>query len=103
MIIEVYYSYFDKIDSIEALYLIDLDSRKIRSKIVNENHNREEIVQSIKDLLKYISKHDFDMIYVESKEYLFVKNIPNKNSILIVVTNSNIAIGSIFNILKKLP
>jgi len=100
--LEDYSSDFKYIDGIEALYCIDINTKKIQSEIIEPSHDKSYMIDSIKSLSSYLKRAEFDMIYIESQYNIFFKNIVNDHLILVLVVDKEHAIGSIFNILKKL-
>ena len=101
--IEDYYKLFENIDGIQALYIIDLDTRKFKSKIIDENHNKNRILDSVKHLFAYLKEGDPEQIFIEEKTNIFIRSLPTqKNKIFLLVTDKDIKLGTIFNLLKQL-
>ncbi len=97
-----YNQYFQQIDGVNALYLIYMDSKKIYSKIINHTHDKTLAIESMESLFNYIKKDKFEIIYIESEENIFFKSISSENIVLVVYTDKNLALGSIFSTLKKI-
>jgi predicted regulator of Ras-like GTPase activity (Roadblock/LC7/MglB family) len=100
--LEDYNQHFQQIDGVNALYIIHMDTKKIHSKIISSTHDKSLAIESIKSLSSYIKRGKFEMIYIESKENIFLKSISSKSIVLVVYTDKNLVLGSIFSILKKL-
>jgi hypothetical protein len=101
--LEYYCTYFEHINEIQAVYLIHIESKKIQSKVISPNHNKSLMLTFIKSISTYIKKGEFEMMYIEEfKDNLFVKNISSEDVVIIISVEKQLAIGSIFNILKKL-
>jgi len=100
--LEDYYISFKDIDGVQAFYCINLKSKKIQSKIIDESHNKSDMLETIRNISNYLRKSKFDMLYIESEEHIFFKSISTNDNIFIIVTDKNLTIGTIFNALKKL-
>ncbi len=99
--IEDYYKLFENIDGIQALYIVDLETLKIKSKIIDDNYNKTFVLDAIKYLFKYFKNSKFKQILIETEMNIFFKNTSIENKIFVLITNSDIKLGSIFNTLKQ--
>jgi len=100
--IENYYKLFENIDGVEALYIVDLETLKIKSKIIDDNHNKTFALDTIKHLIRYLKSNRFKQILIETEVNIFLKNTPIENKIFVLITNNDIKLGGIFNILKQI-
>ncbi len=103
--LEDYHNYFQQIDGVNALYLIHINTKKIHKRVINSNHDKASAIESMQSLSNYIKRDEFEMIYIESKENIFFKNLSSDNSdniVLVIFTDKNLVLGSIFSTLKKL-
>ena len=101
--LEDYYNTFNQIDGVKAIYLIDMQSKKIQNKTIDLSLDKSDMIDNIKKLSSYLRKGEFDMIYIETIQNIniFCKNISTNDTILIVVADKNLVIGSMFTILKN--
>jgi len=99
--IENYYKLFENIDGIQALYIVDLETLKIKSKIIDDNYNKTFVLDAIKYLFKYFKNSKFKQILIETEMNIFFKNTSMENKIFVLIADSDIKLGSIFNALKQ--
>lgn len=101
--LEDYYNTFNQVDGVKAIYLLDMQSKKIQNRILDTSLNKLDMIDNIKKISSYLRKGEFDMIYIETIHNLniFLKNISTNDTILIIVADKNLVIGSMFSLLKN--
>jgi len=96
------YSKFDAKDGVEAIFLVDLHSMKITDRVFNDQYDKQKILGTIQNLIKFLKRDKFDTVFIEGDDNIFLKSLPNDGLLFVIVTNSNYLLGNAFMALRKI-
>ena len=97
-----YAHHLKSLKGLQILFLIDFTSMTLTHKLIESDSVKKSLLGIVKESALLFKKNPLDTAYLEGEERIFIKNLKDNHSILVLVSDKTPALGSIFRLLDQL-